>query len=209
VSALLLPVDHPEAAHRAAEALAEGGLVVLPTDTVYGVAADLWNEDAVAALYAAKGRPPDKAVPILLADAEDALRVATGLPEMARALAENYWPGPLTMVMGKRPEVPHIVSALPTVGLRVPDHEGTRVVIREAGGALAVTSANRSGAPESLTADKALEALGEDLALVLDGGRCAGGQPSTVVDVTGSHLRILRPGPLTEAELRAVLERAR
>lgn len=211
MSVPILPIDHPEALPRAAEVLAAGKLVVLPTDTVYGVAADLWNPEAVAALYAAKGRPPDKAIPVLLAGLEDAPQVAATLPEAARFLAEAFWPGPLTLVVPKRAEVPPIVSALPTIGLRVPDHDGARAVIRAGGGALAITSANRSDEPNTLTVQEAAEALGETLALALDGGRCLGGQPSTValVPTGGDDLQILRPGPLSEKELQAALDRAR
>lgn len=205
MSAVTLPVDHPDAPHRAAEILAGGGLVVLPTDTVYGVAADLWNEAAVAALYAAKGRPPDKAIPVLLAGVEHVSQVAADFPDDARLLADAFWPGPLTVAVPKRPDLPAIVSAYPTVGVRVPGHDGTRAVIRAAGGALAVTSANRSSAPDSLTAEEAAEALGEAVALVLDGGRCPGGRPSTVVDLTGGALRVVREGPLSEADLRRAL----
>jgi tRNA threonylcarbamoyl adenosine modification protein (Sua5/YciO/YrdC/YwlC family) len=180
-------------------------LVVLPTDTVYGVAADLWNEEAVEALYAAKGRVREKAIPILLAGVEDALQVAVNFPDAARRLADAFWPGPLTLAVPKRPDVLHVVSAYPTIGLRVPDHDGARAVIRAAGGALAVTSANRSDAPNSLTAQEAADALGEAVSLVLDGGRCPGGQPSTVVDLSGDALRVVRQGPLSEADLRKAL----
>jgi L-threonylcarbamoyladenylate synthase len=211
VSVPILPIDHPEALPRAADALAAGKLVVLPTDTVYGVAADLWNPEAVAALYAAKGRPPDKAIPVLLASLEDALQVAATLPEAARLLAEAFWPGPLTLVVPKRMEVPPIVSVLPTIGLRVPDHDGARAVIRAGGGALAITSANRSDEPNTLTVQEATDALGKSLTLAIDGGRCLGGQPSTVAHVPsgGDDLQILRTGPLSEKELQAILDRAR
>ncbi len=201
-----MAVDDPGAAARAAEVIGRGGLVVLPTDTVYGVAADVWQPEAVAALYAVKRRPPERAIPVLLADEEDIARVAGSVPEMARRLAAALWPGPLTIVVPKRPDVPEIVSALSTVGVRIPDHDAARAVIRACGGALAVTSANRSGQPSPLTAREAASALGEGVALVLDGGTCAGGQPSTVVDVGGGELRIVRPGPLDEAALRRAVE---
>lgn len=204
----VVPIDHPDALWQAVETLQRGELVVLPTDTVYGVAADPWNERAVAALYAAKGRPPDKAVPILLSDTSQALRVASHMPEVAQVLSRAFWPGPLTLVVPKHPDVPATVSALPTIGLRVPDHNGARTIIEAAGGALAVTSANRSDQPPALTAQKALVALGASVSYVLDGGRCSGAQASTVVDVSEDDLRLLRPGPLSEDALRAVLERA-
>lgn len=199
-------VDDPQAPLRAAEVIRRGGLVILPTDTVYGVAADLWQPQAVAAIYAAKRRPPERAIPILLADPEDIAQVAQDVPPIARRLAEVFWPGPLTIAVPKRSDVPPIVSSLPTVGVRIPNHEATRAVIRACGGALAVTSANLSDQPSALTAEEAAEALGEAVALVLDGGRCPGGIPSTVVDISGGDIRIVRIGPLDEATLRRALE---
>jgi len=194
--------DDPDAPARAAEVIRAGGLVILPTDTVYGVAADVWQPGAVAALYAAKGRPPEKAIPVLLADPDDIAQVAGDVPEVARRLAAAFWPGPLTIAVPKLATVPEIVSALPTVGVRVPDHGVARAAIRACGGALAVTSANRSGGPNPLTAQQAGDALGEAVALILDGGACPGGIPSTVVEVRGGEWRIVRAGPISEEDLR-------
>jgi L-threonylcarbamoyladenylate synthase len=200
-----LPIDDPDAPARAAETIRAGGLVVLPTDTVYGVAADPWQPEAVAALYAAKDRPPARAIPVLLAGEADAAQVAREVPLPAMKLAAAFWPGPLTIALPRLESVPEIVSSLPTIGVRVPDHDGTRAIIRACGGVLAVTSANRSGQADSLTARQATDALGDRVALVLDGGRCPGGVPSTVVDLSGGALRIVRPGPIDEAALRAAL----
>jgi L-threonylcarbamoyladenylate synthase len=197
-----LPADHPDAPARAAAVIHAGGLVVLPTDTVYGVAAALWQPEAVAALYAAKQRPPDRAIPILLSAGDEIDQVAARVPEAARRLAAAFWPGPLTIIVPKRPGVPDIVSALPTVGVRVPDHDAARAAIRACGGALAVTSANLSDQPSALTAQDAADALGEAVGLVLDGGPAPGGTPSTVVDTAGESLSVLRPGPIGEAALR-------
>jgi L-threonylcarbamoyladenylate synthase len=200
-----LSIGDPAAPARAAEAIRAGGLVVLPTDTVYGVAADPWQPEAVAALYAAKGRPPAKAIPALLAREADVAQVAREVPPLAGKLAAAFWPGPLTIALPRLESVPEIVSSLPTIGVRVPDHDRTRAIIRACGGVLAVTSANHSGQPGSLTARQAADALGDHVALVLDGGRCPGGVPSTVVDASGGQLQIVRPGPLDEATLRAAL----
>jgi L-threonylcarbamoyladenylate synthase len=188
------------------EVIRAGGLVVLPTDTVYGVAADPWQAEAVAALYAAKDRPPAKAIPVLLAGEADAAQVASEVPLPAMKLMAAFWPGPLTIALPRLESVPEIVSSLPTIGVRVPDHDGTRAIIRACGGVLAVTSANHSGQADSLTARQAADALGKRVALVLDGGRCPGGVPSTVVDVSEGMLRIVRPGPIDEAALRAALD---
>ena len=197
-----LAADDPQAPARAAEVIRAGGLVILPTDTVYGVAADLWQPDAVAALYVAKQRSPDRAIPILLAGADDIGAVAADVPELAHRLAAAFWPGALTIAVPKRADLPKIVSSLPTVGVRVPDHDTARAAIRACGGALAVTSANLSDQPSTLTAQDAARALGESVALVLDGGLCPGGVPSTVVDASGGVLRVVRAGPIDEAALR-------
>lgn len=195
-----LAVDDPDTPNRAADVIQAGGIIILPTDTVYGVAAGVWQPEAVAALYATKQRPPDRAIPILVADADDMVKVASDVPKIARQLAAEFWPGPLTIAVPKCPTIPEIVSSLPTVGLRIPDHAATRAVIRACGGVLAVTSANLSGKASPLKAKEAT-ILGEGVALILDGGMCPGGVPSTVVDVTGGELRIVRPGPLDEETL--------
>jgi L-threonylcarbamoyladenylate synthase len=200
-----LPVDDAAAPARAAEVIRAGGLIILPTDTVYGVAADLWQPEAVAALYAAKQRPPDRAIPVLLSDLKAAEQVALVFPPAALLLARAFWPGPLTIAVPRRAELPSVVSSLPTVGLRIPDHQAARAVIRACGGALAVTSANRSGQPSPLAASEAAEALGSAVALVLDGGPCPGGISSTVVDVSEGRLRVVRKGPLSEQVLRRAL----
>lgn len=204
-----LLASNRRAAGRAAQLIRVGELVIMPTDTVYGVGADLWQEAAVEALYEAKGRPQDRAIPILLADPDCIGLVAQEIPENALRLAEAFWPGPLTIAVPKRRLVPDAVSSLPTVGVRVPDHDAARAVIRACGGALAVTSANRSGGPDPLTAQQAADALGEAVALVLEGGPCPGGMPSTVVDVTDDDLRIVREGPISEAQLRRALSKRR
>ncbi|MBN1287748.1 MAG: threonylcarbamoyl-AMP synthase [Anaerolineae bacterium] len=206
----ILPIDHPKARALAAEALREGKLVVLPTDTVYGVAAHPSPHKrtyAVAALYTAKGRAPDKAIPVLLSSMDKIEEVALPfVQEASRQLALTFWPGPLTLVVPKRPGLSPLISKLPTVGVRVPDHAMTRAVIAAAGGALAVTSANRAGAPNPITVDDAVEQLGNVVALYLDGGPCPGGQPSTVVQITDEgELVIFREGPVSAATLRAAL----
>jgi L-threonylcarbamoyladenylate synthase len=159
----------------------------------------------VERLYLAKQRPPDKAIPILLADPGDIEQVAAEVPDAARRLADAFWPGPLTIAVPKRSTVSEIVSAFATVGVRVPDHTAARAVIRACGGALAVTSANRSGEASPLTAQEAAHALGASISLVLDGGLCPGGVPSTVVDISRGDIQIIRPGPISENDLRLAL----
>ena len=202
--ARVIPITDPNAAALAAQILDAGGLVVLPTDTVYGVAARL-DAAAIERIFAAKQRPPEKAVPVLLASADDVPLVAGQFPAAAQRLAAAFWPGPLTLALPKRADLPANLSGLPTVGVRVPDHDGTQAVIAAAGGALAVTSANRSDEPPACTLQAAIDYLGDAVALYLEGGDCPGGVPSTVVSFEGDDLRVVRPGPITEAMLRAAL----
>ncbi len=201
----VIPVDLPEAPTLAAEVLARGELVVLPTDTVYGIAAAL-DEAAIARIFAAKQRPPERAVPVLLSDAAAVERVAAAFPSAAQRLAEAFWPGPLTIALPKRADLPPNLSQLPTVGVRVPDHAATRAVIEAAGGALAVTSANRSERAPARIIHEAIATFEDAVVLYLDGGRCAGGVPSTVIafDEAGA-LQVLREGPLSAETLRAAL----
>ncbi len=188
------------------QALREGQLVVLPTDTVYGVAASAHSSVAIDRLYAAKGRAEDKPIPLLLSDPDGIEHVCQEAPRAARLLAEAFWPGPLTIVLPKLPELPENLTTLPTVGVRVPDHDLTRAVIRMMGGALAVTSANRSGGPNPLSVQQAYAQLGAAVTYYMDDGPAPGGAPSTVVgfDDAGAPV-IFRQGPITEGQIRAVL----
>jgi L-threonylcarbamoyladenylate synthase len=203
--AIVVAADDPHAIEQAALALADGQLVVFPTDTVYGIAARL-ADDAILRLYLAKERPPDKAIPILLASAEEVEMVAQPLSPQAKRLTERFWPGPLTLVLPKRDGLPQRVSALPTVGVRVPDHDIARAVVQAAGGALAVSSANRSGQAPARTAAEVLEQLGKMVAVVIDGGVCDQEAASTVAALDGRTIRVVREGPISEIELQATLE---
>lgn len=200
----IISVDFAEAPQMAANALRGGGLVVLPTDTVYGIASVI-EEAAINHLFAAKRRPPDRAIPVLLADIDAVMQVASEFPEPARRLAEVFWPGPLTLALPKRGDLPSNLSALPSVGVRVPGLPRTRAIIAAAGGALAVSSANRSDQPPACTIQSAIRYLSDSVNLYLDGGTCVGGVPSTVVSFENDDLRIVRPGPISEAALRAIL----
>ncbi len=191
---------------QAAALLTAGELVAFPTDTVYGVGAICWNEAAVARLYTAKLRSRDKAIPILLADPDDLQLVAENLPPAAMRLAEVFWPGALTLVVPKAARVPAEVTAGgATVAVRIPNHEMARALIRLAAAPLATTSANLSGGPSPVTAEEVSAQLAGRVPLIIDGGRCPGGAASTVVDVTGPTPRILRAGPISEADILAVL----
>ncbi|MGD8969261.1 MAG: L-threonylcarbamoyladenylate synthase, partial [Anaerolineae bacterium] len=189
---------------RALAQLKSGGLVAFPTDTVYGLAAYPWNEDAVQRLYHVKQRPKELPIPLLLSDAIEIDRVAV-LPERCRRLPERFWPGGLTLVLSKKASVSRSVTDRPTVAVRVPDLPLARDIIRHAGGILAVTSANLSGAPSPVTAQDVEEQLGGRIALILDGGPCRAGVPSTVLDCSVSPPVILRHGVIAEEELYAVI----
>jgi L-threonylcarbamoyladenylate synthase len=201
---LILPVSSPDALTRALEILRGGGLVAFPTDTVYGVGALAFDAAAVESIYAVKDRPNEKAIPVLLGSADDLTKVAAEVPPMALTLAARFWPGPLTLVVPKHPSLPEAVSATATVGVRVPDHAAARRLL-QAAGPMAVTSANRSGQPSPSSASEVLAQLGGRIALILDGGKTPGGVPSTVVDCVGAEPKILREGPVTQAEIRRSL----
>jgi L-threonylcarbamoyladenylate synthase len=178
----------------------------MPTDTVYGVAAQLENA-AVARLYMAKKRAIDKAIPILVASLQDVETVALQPHALEIRLMEEYWPGPLTLVLPKRPHLPENVSQLPTIGVRMPDHDVARTIIGAAGGVLAVTSANLSGQPPALTLDSALHQLGDIVTLGVDGGTAPGQKPSTVARVDASgQVVILREGPISRGQLEQTLK---
>lgn len=183
----------------AVNALANGGVIALPTDTLYGLAARAFDESAVAKIFKVKGRDAATALPLLLADAEDARRCGVDLPPDMWLLAEKFWPGALTLVVRKSDAVPYAVTAgMDTVGLRVPDHPLPRAVARELGSPITGTSANRSGMPGLTTAQAVRDELGDRIDFVLDGGDAPGGVPSTVLDLSGDAPRVLRQGAVSK-----------
>ena len=196
MTAQILPTGDPLSLRRAVEVLRAGGVIAFPTDTVYGVGAHGLLNDAVEKLYVVKGRPAEKAIPLLLAAAAEVDGVARDISPAAWNLMQRYWPGALTIVLKKQAHLPPAVSGAETVAVRVPDHAVVRDLIRALGAPLAATSANRSGEPELLDAQAIGRVLGGTLDLILDGGRCAGGVPSTVVDASGETLRVLRAGAI-------------
>lgn len=190
--------------HDAAAALRRGGLVAFPTETVYGLGANALDADAVAGVFRAKGRPADNPLIVHLADPSDLPRLARAVPPTAAALAEQWWPGPLTLVLDARPDVPAITTGgHATVGVRVPDHPVARALIAAAGVPVAAPSANRSGRPSPTSADHVIADLGGALDTIVDGGTCAVGVESTVVDARGDHPIVLREGAVTREDLAA------
>jgi tRNA threonylcarbamoyl adenosine modification protein (Sua5/YciO/YrdC/YwlC family) len=191
----------------AAEALQRGDVVVLPTDTVYGIAADAFDKGAVQALLDAKGRGRDMPPPVLVANPATLEALATRVAEWARALVEEFWPGALTVVLHQQPSLQwDLGDARGTVAVRMPDLELTRAVIDRVG-PLAVSSANKTGMPAATDADQAEQMLGEDVALVIDAGAAPGGEASTIVDATGERPRLLRLGAISVEQLDTVLEK--
>ena len=196
----------------AAELIGTGGLVAVPTETVYGLAARADSDAAVAAIYRAKGRPDFNPLIVHVANLAAAERLAH-FDDRARALAARFWPGPLTMVLPRRADagLASAVSAgLPTVALRVPDHPVMRALLRKCGLPLAAPSANRSGAVSPTSAAHVVASLGDRIGLVLDGGETRAGIESTIVAIranhgSGSGWSILRPGPIEEARISAIL----
>ena len=200
----ILTARDPEAISRALLVLRSGGLVAFPTDTVYGVGALAFNTAAVGSIYAAKDRPAEKSIPVLIADPADLAKVTLEVSEAAARLAGRFWPGALTLVVIKHPDLPETVSTTPTVGVRVPDHLVARELLRAAG-PMAVTSANLSGQPSPSTTQEVFAQLGGRIALIIDGGKTPGGVPSTVVDCVKAEPQILREGPVSSDEIRIFL----
>jgi len=205
--------DGPDGRAVAVTALGDGAIVAIPTDTVYGLAVALSIPRGIERLFAAKDRPPDRAVPLLLADAAQAAEIGE-LGPAALALGGAFWPGGLTLVIPRRADRPLPVALAPgsgpeppTVGVRVPAHDAPRALAR-ALGPLPTTSANPSGEPEARDADEIASRLGSAIDLILDGGPAPGGPPSTVVDVSAGGPRILRHGAIPAARIAAVLRAA-
>ncbi len=194
--------DIGHAIQEAVLVLARGGLVAFPTDTVYGLGAHPLLETAVKKIFEVKGRSDEKALPLLLADNSQLELVANKIPEIAKRLAERFFPGALTLVLFKSDAIPDWVTGGDNkVALRVPNHEVPRSLARALGFPIIGTSANKSGFPPACDAREVVEQLGDNIDLLLDGGPCPGGIPSTVLDVTVSPPKILREGIISLQEI--------
>ena len=195
-----------EALPQALRALRNGQLVLFPTDTVYGLACDLWQVEAVKRLYWAKQRPPSLPIPILVAAPEHVMQVASELPVLFAPLVERHWPGGLSLVVGRRASVPDLLCAgRPTVAVRMPRHPLALRLIAEMGGAVAVTSANLSGRQAAKTMEEALPGLSGRVAVALDAGPCPGGVASSIVDLTVDPPLLLRQGAVDIDSLQRLL----
>lgn len=204
----IVPATDENCVGEAVSILRRSGLVCYPTDTVYGIGAAAGDDAAVRGLFAVKGRSPDKALPLLLADAGDAAWVAEVTP-LARTLAGEFWPGALTIVMRKLPDYRSLALGRgETVALRVPNQDVVRAIVRALREPLTGTSANRAGAPPPVSAAEVAFQMREMVDLVIDGGRSRGRVESTVVDITGDAPAILREGPISREEIAEVLGEA-
>ncbi len=186
-----------QAIERAKEVLKRGGIIAFPTDTVYGLAAMVTDAGAIEKLFAAKGRDFNKAIAVLVGDEEQVGQIAVNLNDRVKKIMRQYWPGAITLVVEKNPGLPVVLSPSNTVGVRMPRHDFALALLR-AVGPLATTSANISGQRNPITAQDVLEQLNGRVELILDGGTCPGGVPSTVLDCTGAKLVILRLGAITD-----------
>jgi len=196
----ILSTQTTNAITSALEILLSGGLVAFPTDTVYGVGSLAFHEKAIESIYVAKDRPMEKAIPVLIGDSPDLSQVAQEIPIFAMRLIARFWPGPLTVLVPKKPTLPEAISVTSTVGVRVPNHDIARALLRLAG-PLAVTSANISGKESPRTAQEVFAQLNGRIAMIIDGGDTPGGIPSTLVDCTGDEIQVLREGPISKEQL--------
>lgn len=200
------PEQRADGIPAAGAAVRRGEIVVLPTDTVYGIGCDAFDANAVASVLAAKGRGRDMPPPVLIPTARTAQGLATQVPDYAQRLMERFWPGPLTLVLKAQTSLHwDLGETNGTVALRVPDHELALELLGDIG-PMAVTSANTTGDPAARTADEAVAMLGESVGVYLDGGPAGEGQPSTIIDCTGETPVTLRLGALSQADIDAALE---
>ncbi|MBN1231089.1 MAG: threonylcarbamoyl-AMP synthase [Anaerolineales bacterium] len=200
----IISSQQPNAIQYAIDILSRGGIIAFPTDTVYGLAALADDEDGIERLYAVKGRQHTKAIALLLANPDQLDLVVESVSEEARKIANAFWPGPITLVLSKKDHLPENLSLLTTVGVRIPDHP-VALDLLNLSGPLAVTSANLSGKPSTVSAEEVYQQLNERIHLILDSGKTPGQIPSTVVDMVSCKPKILREGPISLDDILSVL----
>jgi len=206
MTALILPANDPASIARASESLRAGGLVAMPTETVYGLACDASNSEAIARLYKAKGRPRFNPLIAHITGIDMAKKLALFSP-LAEKLADAFWPGPLTLVLPKQAGAPlsDLANAgLETVALRMPRHDAAQALLQVFGAPLVAPSANRSGRISPTTADHVADGLSERIDMILDGGPCPVGLESTVIAVEGDQATLLRPGGLDRFKIETI-----
>ena len=208
---IAIDADRPDGAvlDEAAALILAGEIVAVPTDTLYGLAADPFSAAAVEKVFAVKGRSSERALPLIAADVEQIEAWLSPIPPAGRRLAAAYWPGPLTLLLARPVSLPAAVTGgLERVGVRVPAHTVARELCRLCGRPLTATSANPSGAPASADPGEVARVMPDGVGLLLDAGLTRGGPPSTIVDVSGLDVRLVRPGAIPWEEVQAWLARA-
>ncbi|HOS54009.1 MAG TPA: L-threonylcarbamoyladenylate synthase [Anaerolineaceae bacterium] len=203
---ITLPADNPASIETALDLLTEGEIVAFPTDTVYGLGANAFYSPGIIKLFEAKGRDANKAIAVLIGDNGHLDLLTDFLSANARKLIKHFWPGGLTIVVPKKKDLPELLSAGSSIGIRMPNHNIALELLNKFG-PLATTSANLSGKNNPHNAGDVLNQLNGRVPLILDGGRCPGGVPSTVVDCSTDEVRILRPGAISHEAIDAVISR--
>jgi L-threonylcarbamoyladenylate synthase len=206
VETLILPIDDPQAILAAENIIKQGGLIAFPTDTIYGVAADPFNPEALEKVYMVKERPDEKALPVLIGDLSQLNDLVSTIREDVFKIAASFWPGALTLVLPKAPSIPAELSAYPTIGVRMPDLAFALSLLKQTG-PLATTSANISNGPNPISAQDVIDQLGGRIDLILDGGQTPGHIASTVVDATTMDYKILREGPIRMTDLQSLINK--
>jgi len=200
----ILKIESSQTFQITIDTLLNGEIVAIPTDTVYGIACLAMNERSIESLYKIKQRDDSKPIPVLIGELQQVFQLTPCLTANAEKLINHFWPGALTIIFEKKRSLPKNLSNLPTIGIRMPDHHWLRKLITETG-PLAVTSANISGSQNQLDADGVSNELGEDLSLIIDGGPCEVGIPSTVVDCSQGKIQIIREGVISKEEIMAII----
>ena len=206
--ARVFSIDDPKAIPTAKQVLQDGGTIVFPTDTIYGIAADTFNPVSLNKLYEIKERSEDKALPVLIGEISQLENLVLALSNTVLQIAEAFWPGALTLILPKGPEVPPELSPYPTIGVRMPNLDFTLRLLTETG-PLATTSANLSGGPNPTNVQDVREQLGDRPDLILDGGSTPGPVASTVLDLSSPQVKILRQGPISLEDITSRLDQKR
>lgn len=201
----ILSADKQDSINTALSLFREGEIVAFPTDTVYGLGTDAFQASGIIKLFEAKGRDSNKAIAVLIGALDQIPLLTDHMTEMALRLAEAFWPGGLTVIVPRKNTLPELISNTDRIGIRIPNHP-IALELLQSFGPLATTSANLAGKASAQSAASVLEQLNSRIPLILDGGKCQGGVPSTVVDCSGSEPIILREGPITREAILTVLE---
>ena len=201
---ITLPAENPASIQTALELLQEGEIIAFPTDTVYGLGANAFYSPGIIKLFEAKGRDANKAIAVLIGDLTQLDLLTEELNDTGKKLARKFWPGALTIVVPKKKDIPELLTAGNSIGIRMPNHPVALNLLKKFG-PIAATSANLSGKNNPHDAMDVYKQLNKRVPLILDGGRCIGGIPSTVVDISNNEVRILRPGAISEDEIKAAL----